>query len=79
MSLGDVLPSFRARPAYETYEMDRDEWRKAKGTFLLLTRDHIKHLDEKLATLSDGEEKTALQNARVELLQAMFAVVLMTE
>ena len=54
-------------------------WCDAKRSSLAMMTVHLREIEQEIAAASEATEKAALQEARIELMQAMFAVYLMTE
>jgi hypothetical protein len=55
------------------------QWHEAKHSFMELARLHVQWTEREMVSLSDESEKYALEEARVDLLQAIFAVLSMSE
>ena len=55
------------------------KWHEAKQSFMELPRLHVQWIEREIASISSETEKHALQKARVELLQAIYTVLSISE
>ena len=55
------------------------KWQNAKISFMEIVREHLKYIEAELSLLPEGTEKRAMVEARIELLQAMFAACWMSD